>query len=265
MGKFTFVPVWFVQDLIVFVVAALTVIYIVKNEKRPETYILEFVCFVLLNASRSDENFADADGLVRFTAGRPSWSSTSPSRCLSSNISSSTRHAETSRIDGDQDLDETVRGGIFRMLADFSLDPVALKQVYTTTEMTVGRWTWYPGAADVQILNEPVYNFTGWILLCGFAAAMLLLGRYWFRKSGYKSSVGYAYPVLTMLGALALLMSPLSQFLLWLAPFLKKGSVGEIIMIGVLSFSAILILVFGWKGKMRSGIPWKTNYPLSSS
>lgn len=260
MGKFTFVPVWFIQDMLVFVVAAITVVYIVKNEKRPETYILEFICFVLLNAAVY-ENFATLMG----------WYAYGRSSIMVFNVPIAVPVFEYLIVYASLKLLESMDVktwmkpfivGFFGMLADFTLDPVALKQVFTTNEMTVGRWTWYPGATDVQIFNEPVYNFTGWILLCGFAAAMLLLGRYWFKKSGYKSSVGYAYPVLTMLGALGLLMSPLSQFLLWLAPFMQKGSIAEVVMICVLSTAAIAMLVFGWKGKMKSSLPWKTNYPL---
>jgi len=78
----------------------------------------------------------------------------------------------------------------------------------------------------------PLYNFSGWMLLCGYGAAFILLGRWWFRRSGYSSKVGLAYPFVTMLGALGLLITPpTSQFLLWLAPFLSKSGIGEWIML----------------------------------
>ena len=133
------------------------------------------------------------------------------------------------------------------MLFDFSLDPIAMKQVFETAEGTIGRWTWFPGMGDVQIFGEPVYNYTGWILLCGLFTASILAGRAWYRKSGYKASVGTAYPILCSLGALIVLVSPISQFLIWLAPFFGKGSVGEWIMLGVnasagIGFFALYVL-----------------------
>jgi hypothetical protein len=83
------------------------------------------------------------------------------------------------------------------------------------------------------------------MLLCGYAAVFLLIGRWWFKKSNYNSKVGYAYPVLSMLAALAVLVSPLSNFLLWAGPLLTKGSIGEWMMLAVhLIVPALLLIIF---------------------
>jgi len=42
-------------------------------------------------------------------------------------------------------------------------------------EKAIGRWSWFPGPGDANLLGIPVYNFTGWIFICGFAAALFLL------------------------------------------------------------------------------------------
>jgi hypothetical protein len=141
--------------------------------------------------------------------------------------------------------------GFMGMLFDFTLDPLAIKQIFATTEATIGRWTWFIGPNDVNILGEPVYNFSGWVLLCGFAAIFILLGRWWFAKSG-KPVVGYLYPFLSMLAALILLVSPVSRFLLWLGPIMSKGTFSEWIMLGVwFIIPAVLLLIYGRNLKKR--------------
>ena len=36
--------------------------------------------------------------------------------------------------------------GLLGMLFDFTLDPVATKEIFSTTSGTIGRWTWFIGA-----------------------------------------------------------------------------------------------------------------------
>jgi hypothetical protein len=37
----------------------------------------------------------------------------------------------------------------------------------------------------------PVYNFPGWMLIMMYATIYVLLGRRWFRRSGYKPAIGF--------------------------------------------------------------------------
>ena len=152
--------------------------------------------------------------------------------------------------------------GLLGMLFDFTLDPVATKEIFSTTSGTIGRWTWFIGANAVNIYGKPVYNFTGWILLCGYGAAFLLLGRYWYQKSNYNQRVGYTYPILCMLESLNRNCLTSSNFLLWFTPFYTSGSIGEWIMFGILTSIPFLILIFIWRGKMVSGFSFKSEYPL---
>ena len=66
--------------------------------------------------------------------------------------------------------------GAMGVIADLPLDPLAMKQVAQTNEGLIGRWTWFIAPTDAAVLEVPIYNFTGWMLLCGYAAAFLLLG-----------------------------------------------------------------------------------------
>jgi hypothetical protein len=78
-----------------------------------------------------------------------------------------------------------------------------------------------------------------------YGSAYVLLGRAWFRRSGYKPWVGCVYPFAAMALALFTMVTPLSQFLLWLAPFGSKGSFSEWIMFAVfLVVPAALVVIF---------------------
>ncbi len=145
--------------------------------------------------------------------------------------------------------------GLFGMLQDFSLDPYTVRQVFTVDGLTSGRWTWLLKPGMANIYHVPVYNFPGWMLIMLYASVFFLLGRAWFRRSGYKPVVGYVYPFIAILLALLTMVSPLSQFLLWLAPFFTKGSNAEWVMLAFhLIFPIILLAVF-WRGRMKARLP----------
>ena len=142
--------------------------------------------------------------------------------------------------------------GLFGMLQDFSLDPLAIRQVYGITGGTSGRWNWLIAPGDVNILRIPVFNFPGWMLIMLYGSACLLLGRWWYRKSGYRLIVGIIYPFLAMIAALLLMISPISNLLLWLGPVFQKGSFIEWIMLAFHLIVPTGLLIFLWRGRMTS-------------
>jgi hypothetical protein len=254
------VPIWEILDAITLILGAITVVFIIKRELHPESIILEMVCFMLLNASVY-ENFAVLMGWYGY--GRVLF--------MIGNVPLSVPLIEylivyaTLRMLDYMEIPKWTQPfivGLSGMLLDFSLDPVAVNLVNTTPAGTIGRWSWYPGPADAQIFGEPVYNFSGWMLLCGYAALTILLGRYWFRKSGERRLVGYLYPILAMLAALGLIVAPTSRFLLWLAPFFGKGSFAEWIMLSVHLLLPTVLLFALWRGRMRRRFTVRDNQPV---
>lgn len=240
---------WLVQDIIAILLALFVLIFIVRREKRPVVVILEMFSFVFLYASIY-ENAAIVMGLYSY--GR--------SLVMIGFVPASVPLIEACvLITGFWFLEKTTVPkwtwapivGLFGMLQDFSLDPLAIRQIHTVGEVTSARWNWLiDPAAQVHILGIPVFNFPGWMLIMLYGTVCLLVGRWWFEKSGFRSWVGYTYPFIAMIAALLLMISPLSQFFLWLGPWFQKGQPVEWIMLAFwLIFPTVLLIVY-WRGKM---------------
>ena len=241
---------WLVQDIIAILLSLFVLVYIIRRNKHPVVLILEAFAFVFLYASIY-ENAAVTLGLYSF--GR--------SLVMIGFVPASVPLIEICvLITGFWLLEKTSLPnwtkpfliGLFGMLQDFSLDPLAIRQVYPTTGIISGRWNWLINSTDVNILNVPVYNFSGWMLIMFYGSACLLIGRWWYQKSGYRPMVGIVYPFLTMFAALLLMISPLSNLLLWLGPVFQKGDFSEWIMLGFHLLIPTAILVFIWRGRMTA-------------
>jgi hypothetical protein len=247
-------------DILTILLTLLVGIFIVRKSRHPVAAILECFGFVFLYASVY-ENFAVVQG----------WYVYGRSLLMIGDVPLSVPLLE---------MDVLVCGlwllekmdipgwckpfivGLFGMLQDFSLDPLTVRQVFTVNGLTSGRWTWLLPQGAVNIYKVPVYNFPGWMLIMLYASAYYLLGRSWFKRSGYKPWVGYVYPFLATLLALLTMISPLSQFLLWLGPFFAKGSNAEWIMLAFqLVFPLVLLAVF-WRGRLRAPITLKGDWPI---
>jgi hypothetical protein len=62
--------------------------------------------------------------------------------------------------------------------------------------------------------------------------------------------------------AFLMMVSPLSQFLLWLAPFFTRGSNGEWIMLGFHLIFPVVLLVAFWRGRMKYSLSLKEDLPI---
>jgi hypothetical protein len=255
----TFVADWVIQDALILVVGMMTVLFILKKEPHPAVSIMEMVCYCFLYA-----------GLFENLATLVNYYSYGQSIVMYFNVPLSVPVIEFLVVYVSLRLSDHMRlpnwskpffAGLMGMLFDFTLDPVATKEIFATPAGTLGRWTWHIGPTDVNILGIPVHNFSGWILISGLGAAFLLLGRYWYKKSNYSPRVGFAYPIVCMLAALVVLFMPTSSFLLLLAPFFSMGGIGEWIMFGVLTAISFSVLIFVWRGRMVSGFTFRSEYP----
>lgn len=239
---------WLVQDILALGLMVYVLIYLFKRDDHPVQKVLEVIAFIFLYASIY-ENAAIVMGLYSY--GR--------SLNMIGFVPAAVPIIEVCvLVTGFWFLEKTKVPnwakppiiGLFGMLQDFSLDPLAIRQVYTSAGVTSGRWNWLINpATDVNILRIPVFNFPGWMLIMLYGAAMILVGRWWFKKTRYNKVVGIVYPFLSMIAALLLMISPLSNFLLWLGPIFTKGQPVEWIMLAFHLLVPTLLLVYFWRGK----------------
>jgi hypothetical protein len=242
---------WLVQDIIAILLAVLVLAFIIRREKHPVVVILEMFAFIFIYASIY-ENAAIVMGL--YTYGR--------SLVMIGFVPASVPLIEACvLITGIWFLEKTSVPkwawapivGLFGMLQDFSLDPLAIRQIHTVGGVTSGRWNWLINTVtDPNILGVPVFNFPGWMLIMLYGTICILVGRWWYKRSGYRPIVGTLYPFIAMFTALLLMISPLSRFLLWLAPFFEKGQPIEWVLLAFHLFIPTALLIFLWRGRMNS-------------
>lgn len=251
---------WLLADLLTLLVALCLLAFVIKRSKYPVVLLLEAFAFVFLYASVF-ENFAVVQG----------WYVYGRSLLMIGDVPLSVPLIEMCVLITGLWLLEKMQipewckpfiVGLFGILQDFSLDPIAVRQTFESQGATTGRWTWLIQSWMVNIYDIPVYNFPGWMLIMLYASIFILLGRWWFKRSGYKPIVGYVYPFVSILLALIAMVSPLSQFLLWLAPFGTKGSNAEWIMLAFhLGFPTLLLILF-WRGRMKQQLTLKDDFPI---
>jgi hypothetical protein len=251
---------WLLADLLTLLVTLLVFVFIIQKSKHPVAMLLESFAFVFLYASVY-ENFAVVQG----------WYVYGHALMMVGDVPLAVPLLEVDVLVTVLWLLEKMEipvwckpfiAGLFGTLQDFSLDPYTVRQVFTVNGLTSGRWTWILPQGAVNIYGIPVYNFPGWTLIMFYATIFILIGRWWYRRSGYKPLIGYVYPFLMIFLALLLMVSPLSQFLLWLAPFFAKGSNGEWIMLGFHLLLPIVLLVVFWRGRMKYPLRLKEDLPV---
>ncbi|HTX93242.1 MAG TPA: carotenoid biosynthesis protein [Anaerolineales bacterium] len=250
---------WLLADLLTLSITLVLVGFLVHRSRHPVVVLLECFAFVFLYASIY-ENFAVVQG----------WYVYGRSLLMIGDVPLSVPLLEMDVLVTALWLLEKMEiptwckpfiVGFFGMLQDFSLDPYTVRQVFTVDGLTSGRWTWLLQPGMANIYKVPVYNFPGWMLILMYAAVYLLLGRAWFKRSGYKPVVGYVYPFLAILLALITLVTPLSQFLLWLAPFFTKGSSAEWIMLAFFLLLPTVLLAGFWRGRMKQPVSFREDLP----
>jgi hypothetical protein len=252
---------WLVADIVTVLVSLLVVAFIIRQARHPVSVILEGFAFVFLYAGLF-ENFAVVNG----------WYVYGRSLLMFGDVPLSVPLIEMDvflvglwllQKMAVPDWCKPFILGLFGMLQDFSLDPVAVRQVFAVNGVTGGRWTWLLQPGMARILSTiPVYNFPGWMLIMLYATIYVLLGRRWFRRSGYKPAIGYLYPFLAMLLSMITMVTPLSSFLLWLQPFFAKGSQVEWIMLAFHLAFPTLLLLFVWRGRMKAPLSLAGDLPV---
>ena len=251
---------WLLADLLTVLVTLIVVMFMLRKSEHPVAILLESFAFVFLYASVY-ENFAVVQG----------WYIYGHSLLMIGDVPLSVPLIEVDVLVTVLWLLEKMDipawckpfvAGLFGMLQDFSLDPYTVRQVFTVKGLTSGRWSWLLPHGAVNIYGVPVYNFPGWMLIMFYATIFILLGRWWYKRSGFKPVIGVVYPFLMIFLALLTMVSPISQFLLWLGPFFSKGSNSEWIMLGFHLIIPMVLLMAFWRGRMKVPLTLKEDLPV---
>lgn len=152
--------------------------------------------------------------------------------------------------------------GWFGMLQDFTLDPLAVRQVFASEGRSLGRWTWFYGEGHANLFAVPPYNFVGWVFILGIGAAALLVGRWWYERSGRRAWVGVAGPFLLALASLGVLVLPTTAFFMWLGPFMTQGSRAEWVMLALHLAAPVVLLAAVWRGRMEAPLRFAEDWPV---
>jgi uncharacterized membrane protein len=107
--------------------------------------------------------------------------------------------------------------GFLSSFQDMSLDPSAVFDLHKLDGVMSGQWNW-TFRYDGTFFGIPFFNFSGWMYLMAYYVLAIQVGM-WLYKKYKKEWIGYVYPFVGGLAAAILLVSPITQFLLFVNPF----------------------------------------------
>ena len=131
--------------------------------------------------------------------------------------------------------------GFLSSFQDMSLDPAAVFDLHKLDGVLSGQWNWTP-RYDGTFFGIPFFNFSGWMYLMAYYTAAVLVGR-WLYAKYKKEAIGYLYPFVGGLAGVLLLVSPLTQFLLFGMPFVPIYTRGAEIALLAVNFAVGLGLL----------------------
>lgn len=133
--------------------------------------------------------------------------------------------------------------GFFSVFMDFSIDPVYINDQYLINGEMSGQWNWV-FKYENTFFGIPFQNFTGWIYMTGFYAALIYLFR-WLARKYQKKWLETANPFLSGL----LLIVPLLVFGLPLIDGNSQRTPELVKLIAACAFAVILMIIYRKKMK----------------
>ena len=134
--------------------------------------------------------------------------------------------------------------GFLGVLQDLTIDPAAVFDLHMVNGIMEGRWNWTTHY-DSMLFGIPFFNFSGWFMLMLYYTMLIQLGRKFHEKSGYKRNIGIAYLILAPILGVLLIISPITQFILFLYPIfpLFLNRTAEIVMLSLIAVVSIATLI----------------------
>lgn len=149
--------------------------------------------------------------------------------------------------------------GFLASFQDMSLDPAAVFDLHLLDGVMSGQWNWtfrYAGS----FVGIPFYNFSGWMYLMAYYVLAIQVG-WWLYMKYQKEWVGYLYPFVGGLLGVALLVSPITRFLLFVNPFFSMYTQGAELTILVINYLLGLGILLRYQ-KVNQSFDLKRDYPI---
>ncbi|MCK5857413.1 MAG: carotenoid biosynthesis protein [Bacteroidales bacterium] len=150
--------------------------------------------------------------------------------------------------------------GVLAVLQDMTIDPVAVFDLHNINGVMEGRWNW-TSHYDKMFFGIPFFNYIGWFLLMFYYTFLIQIGRNLYDKAKRKKMVGISYIIAAPLLGVALILSPLTRFLLFLDPIYPIHT-SRIAEIGMLSLIGIISIAILFKYRKRDAIVDIKDYPI---
>ncbi len=136
--------------------------------------------------------------------------------------------------------------GLFGMIMDAGIDPVAVSDQYLINGTLEGRWVWqnfYPE----MFYGIPYFNFTGWFALMFYYSLIVVLGRRYLRSHDYKLKYGIFYIIIAIFLSDILIASPVTNLMLFGSPFPIYGRMlVELITLSIVTAIALILIAYYW-------------------
>lgn len=202
---------WFINEVIASALLIIVIVHILNNEK-PLQRLLELFCFIL--TAGIFENIGVWAGMYDYSLHRILMFGKVPLSILF--IEGVILYA-TMNLAERVDLPKWATpfmAGVLSSVQDMTLDPASVYDLHTFGTSTEGMWNWtqsYTGG----FVSIPYYNFSGWLTMMLYFTACIQIGRHLVEKTG-KKWLSYAYPFISIVVTVLLLVSPINQILLYL-------------------------------------------------
>jgi hypothetical protein len=141
--------------------------------------------------------------------------------------------------------------GVLCVLQDLTIDPVAVYNLQPINGTFEGQWNWTLHYEDT-LFGIPYFNYSGWFWMMFYYTGLVLIGRHYHEKSGFKFKIGIVYVFLVPLLSIILIASPLTNFLLFAQPIVEIfNRTAEIIMLSITMSISGVIMIKEWKAKEK--------------
>jgi hypothetical protein len=131
--------------------------------------------------------------------------------------------------------------GVLSSIQDMTLDPASVYDFHNISGVMEGQWNWTKHY-DGGFVDIPFFNFSGWLTMILFFSACMFIGRHIYERK-QKKWIGIAYPFVSIIITVVLLVSPINQFLLYAMPIAKINTKSAELVLMTINFAVCIFIL----------------------